>query len=153
VSLRYRILAEAGPRREVARLRLKLWRSIQSGRLPVGRAAAGFPGETPALFRRLEREAALVDQHLRVLQVEDDAAALRAALPALRGRVGEVSVLAQRMRSAVAAGLASVSDGALAELAADVDREVIALRAGRERMQELDGRPADQRWNEKEVLG
>jgi hypothetical protein len=112
----------------------------------------GLSGEAPALLRRLQREAVTVDQHLRILQGEDDDAALRAALPALRTRVAEISELTHRLRSAVAEGLAAVSDGAMAELGADVDREVIALRAGRERMREMGGRGVERGWNGKEAL-
>jgi hypothetical protein len=153
-SRHLRLATETGPRREVARLRLQLWRALEGGRVSMAEAdaGAGLPGETPALFRRLQREAATVDQHLRVLQGEDDAAALRAALPAVRGRVAEITALVQRLRSAVTAGLAATSDGAMAELAADVDHEVIALRAGRDRMRELDGRPGDAGWNGKGAL-
>jgi hypothetical protein len=152
-SLHLRVLRETGPRREIAKLRLNLAQAVEGG-MPLGAASpgTGMAGETPALFRRLQREAATVDQHLRVLQGENDSAALRAALPAARGRVAEISGLVQRLRSAVAAGLAEVSDGGMAELAMDVDHEVIALRAGRERMRELDGRTADQRDNGKGAL-
>jgi hypothetical protein len=73
-----------------------------------------------------------------VLQTEDDRATLRAALPDLRRRVEEVAGLVRRLRAAVADGLAAVSDAAMADLGADVEREVVALRAGRERLRHLD---------------
>jgi hypothetical protein len=153
-TLHLRALTETGPRREVARLRMQLWRAVEGGRISMAQADAGtgLPGETPALFRRLLREAGTVDQHLRVLQGQDDAAALGAALPALRSRVAEICSLVQRLRSAVTAGLAAASDGGMAELAADVDHEVIALQAGRERMRELDGHRVDPSENGKGAL-
>jgi hypothetical protein len=153
-ALHYRVVSESGPRREVAKLRLQLWRAVEGGRVTVGQAdaAAGLAGEAPALFKRLQREAATVDQLLRVLQSETDPAALRAALPEVRARVTELTDLVQRLRSAVAAGLGAASDGAMAELGAEVEREVVALRAGRERMQDLGGRAVDRGWNGREAL-
>ena len=152
--LHCRMLSETGPRREVSKLRLQLWRALEGARVPVGQAdaSAGFAGEAPALFRRLQREGATVDQLLRVLHGESDPAALRAALPAVRARVAELADLVQRLRTAVAAGLGAVSDDAMAELGAEVEREVVALSAGRERMQELGGRAADRARDGREAL-
>lgn len=140
-GLRMKLLSESGPRREVVRLRLELRRAIDGGRSAIGAAdmRAGLPGESPALFRRIEREAITVDAHLRVLQSEDDAATLRAALPALRRRVADLTGLVRSLRSAVAAGLEAVSDSGMSELGADVEREVTALRAGRERLRDAGG--------------
>jgi hypothetical protein len=141
-SLRLHLVTEAGPRREVVRLRLQLRRALDGGRTAIGAAdtANGLAGETPALFRRIQREAATVDQHLRVLQGEDDRDTLQAALPALRRRVSELTGLVRRLRASVAAGLEAASDSSMAELGADVEREVIALQAGRDRLRNL-GRP------------
>lgn len=140
-SLRMHSLTESGPRREVARLRLQLHRTMDGGRVTMDAADArsGLPGETPALFRRLQKEAAAVDQHLRVLQTEDDDATLRVALPPLRWRVDELTRHVRRLRAAVADGLAAASEGSMDELGADVEREVIALKAGRERLRTLSG--------------
>jgi hypothetical protein len=140
-ALRRRLLTESGPRREVARLRLQLRQAIDGGRSAVGAADAttGLPGEAPALFRRIQNEARIVDQHLVVLQGEDDAATLNAALPALRRRVDELVGLVRQLRAAVAAGLEAASDAGMAELGADVRREVDALRAGRERLRNPGG--------------
>jgi hypothetical protein len=148
-SLRLHLLRESGPRREVVRLRLELRRALDGGRAVLGAADAstGLPGEALALFRRIEREATTVDQHLRVLQGEDDDATLRAALPALRRRVTGLTGLVRQLRAAVAAGLEAVSDSGMAELGADVEREVLALRAGRERLRGLDGPPGRQTWS------
>jgi hypothetical protein len=147
-SLRWRSLTETGPRRDVVRLRLQLRRAVDSGRVVIGAADArtGLPGEAPALFRRIQREAVTVDQHLSVLQTEDDPATLRAALPALRRRVDLLAGLVRQLRLAVADGLEAVSDTGMAELGADVQREVIALRAGRERLRGLDGQPPRAHW-------
>jgi hypothetical protein len=143
-SLRMQLVTESGPRRDVVRLRLELRRAVDGGRAAVGAAdpRTGLPGEAPALFRRIQREAATVDQHLQVLQGEDDHETLRAALPSLRRRVGELTRLVRELRAAVAAGLEAVSDTGMAELGADVEREVLALRAGRERLRNLDS-PTD----------
>jgi hypothetical protein len=153
-SLRLRLLTESGPRREVVRLRLQLRRAVDGGHAAIGAADArtGLPGEAPALFRRIRREAATVDQHLRVLQGEDDPATLRAALPALRRRVTELTGLVRQLRTAVAAGLEAVSDSGMAELGADVEREVIALRAGRERLRNPDGLTDRPTWSGKGAI-
>jgi len=139
-TLRLALLKETGPRREVVRLRLQLRQSVEGGRATIGaaRSDAGLPGEAPALFRRIQREAELVDQHLGVLQSEDDSAALRAALPGMRRRVDELVGLVRELRAAVAAGLQASSDAGMAELGADVAREITALRAGRERLRGAD---------------
>jgi hypothetical protein len=153
-SLRMRLLRESGPRREVLRLRLQLLQALDGGRSVLGAAdtATGLPGEAPALFRRIQAEARTVDQHLRVLQVEDDRATLQAALPALRRRVDELTGLVRQLRAAVAAGLEAVSDAGMAELGADVQREVTALRAGRERLRDPDRIAPAPRWTSKGAI-
>ena len=147
-SLRLHLMRESGPRRDVVRLRLQLLQAVEGGRSVIGAADAGtgLPGEAPALFRRIQAEAKIVDQHLRVLQGEDDRATLRAALPGLRRRVEELIGLVRQLRAAVAAGLEAVSDAGMAELGADVQREVTALRAGRERLRDPDGLPSAPSW-------
>jgi hypothetical protein len=145
-SLRLHAITDTGPRREVARLRLQLRRAVEGGEVAIraGDASAGLPGETSALFRRIRREALALDAHLRVMQTEDDHETLRAALPALRRRVEEIVRLVRQLRAAVADGLAAVSADSMAELGSDVEREVIALRAGRERLRQAglsSGRP------------
>ena len=153
-ALRFRLITESGPRREVVRLRLQLLRAVDGGRTAIGAADArtGLPGEAPALFRRIQGEARTVDQQLRVLQGEDDRETLRAALPRLGRRVDELSGLVRQLRAAVASGLEAVSDAAMAELGADVEREVIALRAGRERLRHLDGLPSAPSWTGKGAI-
>lgn len=135
-SLRLHALTDSGPRREVARLRLQLRAAVDGGTAAIRASgtSAGLPGEAPALLRRIQREAVALDAHLRVMQTEDDQDTLRAALPDLRRRVEEVVRLVRQLRAAVADGLAAVSANSLAQLGDDVDREVIALRAGRERL-------------------
>ncbi|MGN6742672.1 MAG: hypothetical protein ACTHJL_05160 [Amnibacterium sp.] len=153
-SLRMRSLTESGPRREVARLRLQLLQAVEGGRSAVGAAdpRAGFPGEAPALFKRIQAEARVVDQHLKVLQTEDDRAALDAALPALRRRVADLVGLVRELRAAVAAGLDAASQGSIAALRADVTREVNALRAGQERLRDPDGLPTPPNWTTKGAI-
>lgn len=153
-SLRMRSLTESGPRREVVRLRLQLLQALEGGRAAIGAAdpRLGLPGEVPALFRRIQNEAKVVDQHLRVLQTEDDRDALRAALPAMRQRVAELVDLVRQLRAAIAAGLEAASDGAMAELRADVAREVSALRAGQDRLRDRDGLPGTPTWAPKGAI-
>jgi len=153
-SLRMRSLTESGPRREVVRLRLQLLQAVDGGRTAIGAAdpRIGLPGDAPALFRRIQNEAKVVDQHLRVLQTEDDRDALRAALPAMRQRVTELVGLVRQLRAAVAAGLEAASDGAMLELQADVAREVSALRAGQDRLRDRDGLPPTSTWTTKGAI-
>ena len=153
-SLRMRSLTESGPRREVVRLRLQLLQAVDGGRTAIGAAdpRIGLPGDAPALFRRIQNEAKVVDQHLRVLQTEDDRDALRAALPAMRQRVTELVGLVRQLRAAVAAGLEAASDGAMIELQADVAREVSALRAGQDRLRDRDGLPPTSTWTTKGAI-
>jgi hypothetical protein len=148
-SLRLHAITQSGPRREVARLRLQLRRAVEGGReaIRAGDSGSGLPGEAPTLFRRIQREAVTLDAHLRVMQTEDDSEALRQALPALRRRVDEIVRLVRRLRTAVADGLAAVSAGSMAELGSDVEREVVALRAGRERLRQT-GLSAGRPWTD-----
>jgi hypothetical protein len=147
-ALRFHAFTDPWPRREVARLRLRLRRTVDGGDAAVGVAApgAGLPGEAAALLRRIRREAAVLDQQLRVLQTEEDRPTLRAALPAASRRVDEIVGLVRRLRAAVADGLAAVSDASMADLGADVEREVVALRAGRDRLRHLDPTPGRPTW-------
>jgi hypothetical protein len=153
-SLRMRSITESGPRREVVRLRLQLLQAVDGGRAAIGAAdpRVGFPGDAPALFRRIQAEAKVVDQHLRVLQSEDDRDTLRAALPPMRQRVAELVGLVRQLRAAVAAGLEAVSAGGMAELRADVEREVTALRAGQERLRDREGIPSAPGWTTKGAI-
>jgi hypothetical protein len=153
-SLRMRSITESGPRREVVRLRLQLLQAVGGGAVAIGAAdpRSGFPGDAPALFRRIQAEAKVVDQQLQVLQGEDDRDALRAELPALRERVAELVGLVRQLRAAVAAGLQAASDGAMAELRADVEREVTALQAGQDRLRNHDGLPSGPNWTTKGAI-
>jgi hypothetical protein len=87
-----------------------------------------------------------------VLQTEDDRDELRVALPAMRQRVTELVGLVRQLRAAVAAGLEAASEGALAELRADVAREVSALRAGQDRLRDPDGLPSTPTWTTKGAI-
>lgn len=149
-SLRMHAITASGPHREVARLRLELHRAVAGGTAAIGAGTAGpgLPGEAPALLRRLQREAATLDAHLRVMQAEDDRETLRAALPALRHRVEETVGLIRQLRTAIADGLAAVSASSMGELGADVEREVVALREGRERLRQIDPRTSGARWTD-----
>jgi hypothetical protein len=149
-SLRAHTITGSGPHREVARLRLELHRAVEGGKAAIaaGTAGAGLPGEAPALIRRIQREAITLDAHLRVMQGEDDRETLRAELPLLRRRVAEIAGLVRQLRGAIADGLAAVSGSSMGELAADVEREVIALQSGRERLRQVDPQTSRPRWTD-----
>ena len=73
---------------------------------------------------------------------------LAAELSAAGHRVEQVAALVGRLRSAVATGLAGVTDDTLTTLHSDVDNEVAALHAGVEELRALnrrDGPPAANR--------
>jgi hypothetical protein len=125
-----------GPQRKVLELRLQLKDTLDSGQAAVDIAGRStWPrGELPQLFRRIKNEGVALDTQLRLMESETESGVLTEQLPVARERVEQVSGLVRRVRSAVASGLAGPTDAALAELRADVDREVAALRAG---LQEL----------------
>ena len=149
-SLRLHTITGSGPHREVARLRLELHRAVDGGKAAIaaGTASTGLPGEAPALIRRIQREALTLDAHLRVMQAEDDRETLRAELPPLRRRVEEIAGLVRQLRAAIADGLAAVSGSSMGELAADVEREVIALQSGRERLRQVDPQTSRPGWTD-----
>lgn len=141
-GLRMRARLSRGPQREVLRLRLRLKETLDSGEAAVDLAVrSGVPsGELPRLFRRLKSEGVTLESQLRLLESEYDATVLAEALPAARYRVDQVTHLVRHLRSAVGSGLESVSDDTLTTLRSDVDREVTAVRAGVQELQELNRR-------------
>ena len=141
-TLRTRARFSPGPNGKVLRLRVRLDEALASGRAAVDLAARGDGprGELPELFRRIEHEGAALDLQLRLMESEIDSAVLSAELSSAGQRVEQVTALVGRLRSAVAAGLAGVTDDTLTTLHSDVDREVAALRAGVEELRTLNQR-------------
>ena len=93
-----------------------------------------------AVFRRIRQEGVALDAQLQLMESETDATVLAEELPAAGRRVEQVTGLVRRLRSAVASGLAGVTDDTLTLLRADVDREVAALHAGVAELHELNRR-------------
>lgn len=141
-ALRIRAQLSWGPRHEVLKLRLRLKETLDSGQSAIDLAVRGDGprGELPRLFRRLRSEGDALDLQLRLLESENDPAVLAELLPAARHRVDQVAHLVHRLRSVVGSGLGDVSDGNLAALREEVDREVTAVRAGMQELHELNGR-------------
>lgn len=143
-GLRVRARLSSGPRRDVLRLRLRLKETLDSGQAAMDLAGRGHGprGELPQLFRRLRTEGETLETQLRLLESESDLAVLAEALPTARTRVDQVAQLVRRLRSAVGAGLGEFSDDSLMALRSDIDREVMAVRAGMRELHELAGRDA-----------
>jgi hypothetical protein len=114
-----------GARRQVACLRRDLSAAAH---------ATGAVGELPLLVRRLGRVAGTLDAELRLLAAEPDPAELARVLPAARARVAEVSRVALTIRRAASAGLGAETAAEIAPLQAQVEREVLALDAGVDRL-------------------
>jgi hypothetical protein len=137
--LRTRAGLSHGPQRKVLQLRVQLGETLDSGRAAVEISnRGGWPrGELPRLFRRIESVGLVLDSQLRLMESETQSAVLTEELPIARERVDEVTALVRRLRSAVASGLSGPTDGTLAVLRSDVDREVTALQAGLQELQAL----------------
>ena len=130
--LRTRRTLSWGQRRKVLTMRLRLAESLESGRAALNLLGGSNnrAGEFPALFHRLEAEARSLDTQLRLMETETDASVLANEVPAVGVRVKQFTATVSRMRASVSDGLGYPSEGKLAELHAEVDREVIALHAG-----------------------
>ncbi|WP_232499992.1 hypothetical protein [Agromyces humatus] len=141
-ALRTRAQFSSGPRRQVLRLRIRLDEILASGRAAADLAARGDGprGDLPKLFRRIEHEGAALELQLRLMESEIDTAVLTAGLAAAGHRVEQVAGLVRRLRSAVASGLEGLTDDTLAALRSDIDREVVALRAGVDELRTLNQR-------------
>jgi hypothetical protein len=121
---------------------VRLKETLESGEAAVDLAVQrSVPsGELPRLFRRIKTEGATLESQLRLLESEYDVRVLAEALPAARYRVDQVAHLVRHLRSAVGSGLGYDSDASLTTLRSDVDREVTAVRAGVQELQELNRR-------------
>lgn len=124
--------APPGPARELAQLRLDLREVVgRTSTAVTATQAAGDPvGDLPGLCRRLQQVTVALDTELRLLEHDPDGADVRVLLPALRARAGELEGSARAVRDAAAAARHGMAEASLAELTADVDQEVAALRAG-----------------------
>jgi hypothetical protein len=142
--LRARARLSYGRHGEVLKLRVRLKETIDSGQAAIDIAARtdGHRGELPRLFDRLKRESVALESQLRLLESENDSTVLDEALPTARSRVDDVAHLVRRLRSAVASGLGSISEDSLTALRSEVDREVIAVRAGLQELRDLNERGA-----------
>jgi hypothetical protein len=125
-----------GARRQVACLRrdLNLAAHATGEAVAVVRAAGGSVGDLPRLARRLARVAVTLDAELRLLAGEPDPAELARVLPAARARVADVARVALTIRRAASAGLGAETAAEIAPLQAEVEREVLALDAGVDRL-------------------
>ena len=121
-----------GTRREVAALRRELAETVAATPYAVAvvQRASGSVGELPALARRLQRTAAILDVELELLSNEPDAREVARVLPAARARVDDVGHVARTIRRAAAAGLGAEHAAGVRVLGADVEREVTALAKG-----------------------
>jgi hypothetical protein len=130
------LAAPPGPRRQVACLRRDLHAaaSATGEAVAVVEAAGGAVGDLPRLARRLGRTARTLDAELRLLAGEPDRAELARVLPAARARVADVSRVALAIRRAASAGLGAATAAELLPLQAEVEREVLALDVGVDRL-------------------
>lgn len=138
-ALRVRSQLNWGSRREVLKLRLRLRETLGSGQAAIDLVVRsdGLRGELPRLFRRLENEGDALDAQLRLLESENDPAVLAEILPTVRHRVDHVAYIVHRLRSAVGSVLGGPSDDSLTTLRSDIDREIVAVRAGVQELHEL----------------
>jgi hypothetical protein len=125
-----------GVRRQVACLRrdLQVAAHATGEAVAVVKAAGGAVGDLPLLARRLGRVAGTLDAELRLLAGEPDQAELARVLPAARARVADVARVALVIRRAASAGLGAETAAEIAPLEAEVEREVLALDAGVDRL-------------------
>ena len=130
------LTAPTGPRRQVARLRRDLCAAARATgeAVTLVRSAGGTVGDLPHLARRLDRVAATLDAELRLLAGEPDPAELARVLPAAGARVADVTRVARSIRRAASAGLGAETAAEIAPLELEVEREVVALDAGVDRL-------------------
>jgi hypothetical protein len=139
--LRNRARFSWGAQRRVLALRVQLADSLDSGQAAVDLAVRreGRRGELPRLFARIRNEGLILDDQLRLLESETDAAVLGHEIPAASLRVEQVADMVRRLRSAVASGLGDLTADTLVALRSEVDREVTALHAGVQELHHLNG--------------
>ncbi len=128
-----------GPRRSLAQLRVRLGDATTSARAAVGviQAHGSVQGELVGLVRRIDRVAAPLDAQLRLMQTEPDIRLLYELLQPARARVEEIEGIVRHIRTAAYATLGGDMEGTVAQITADVAREVAALQAGMSTLQAL----------------
>lgn len=139
--LRVRADYTNGPQQEVLKLRVRLQETLDSGQAAVDMSlkSDGPQGELAQLFRRIQREGVGLESQLRLMESENDSRVLAQGIPVATRRVDDMAALVRRLRGAVASDLGQLTDGSLNDLRADVDREVMALHAGVQELQSLNG--------------
>ncbi|WP_446017685.1 hypothetical protein [Agromyces arachidis] len=142
--LRARARVTPGPRGRVLGLRVRLADALSSGAsaVEVARTGDGPRGELDRLYGRIRREGEALDRQLKLMESEVDAAVVADELHSAEQRVEQVVRMVRSLRSAVASGLADLTDDSLAALRSEVDHEVAALHAGVDRLRTLNGRDA-----------
>ncbi|HZP97189.1 MAG TPA: hypothetical protein VFC31_12795 [Candidatus Limnocylindria bacterium] len=129
---------DEGPRAELSDLRLRLMDALAGARRAVElSAAASRSGELATLQRRLQRLAVPLDGQLQLLQGEPDEVALRRTLAPARSRVREFERVARSLRETASVQLEAEMTGELPALGAAAERELAALQAGVEALEEL----------------
>jgi hypothetical protein len=121
-----------GPRRTLAHLRVRLGDAVTSARAAVAviQTHGSVQGDLASLVRRIDRVAAPLDAQLRLMQTEPDMRLLYEMLQPARARVEEIEGIVRHIRTAAYATLGGDMAGAVAQITADVAREVAALQAG-----------------------
>lgn len=121
-----------GPRRSLAHLRVRLNDAVTSARaaITIIQTYGSVQGELASLVRRLDRVVAPLDAQLRLMQSEPDMRFLYEILQPARTRVEEIEYIVRHIRSAAYATLGGDMEGTVAQITADVEREVAALQAG-----------------------
>ena len=121
-----------GPRRSLAHLRIRLGDAVTSARTAVAiiQTHGSVQGELASLVRRIDRVVAPLDAQLRLMQTEPDMRFLYEMLQPARARVEEIEGIARHIRAAAYATLGGDMEGTVAQITADVAREVAALQAG-----------------------
>jgi hypothetical protein len=121
-----------GPRRSLAHLRIRLGDAVTSARAAVAiiQTHGSVQGELASLVRRIDRVVAPLDAQLRLMQTEPDMRFLYEMLQPARARVEEIEGIARHIRAAAYATLGGDMEGTVAQITADVAREVAALQAG-----------------------
>jgi hypothetical protein len=121
-----------GPRRSLVHLRVRLGDALTSARAAVAviQTHGSVQGDLASLVRRIDRVAAPLDAQLRLMQTEPDMRLLYELLQPARARVEEIERIVRQIRTAAYATLGGDMEGSVAQITADVEREVAALHAG-----------------------
>ncbi len=128
-----------GPRRSLMQLRVRLGDATTSARAAVAviQTHGSVQGELASLVRRIDRVAAPLDAQLRLMQSEPDMRLLYELLQSARARIEEIEGIVRQIRTAAYATLGGDMEGVVAQITADVAREVAALQAGMSTLQML----------------